>query len=100
MRKRLAPTVRHEQIVASAVKLAKRVGLANITRDNVAKEAKVSTGLVSKYGDMTKLRAEVVRVAVAEEILPIVAQALSANHPGVRRAPPALKTAALKSLAA
>jgi AcrR family transcriptional regulator len=100
MRKRLAPTVRHEQIIASAVKLAKRVGLANITRDNVAKEAKVSTGLVSKYGDMTDLRAEVVRVAVSDKILPIVAQALSIDHPGVRNASATLKNAALKSLAA
>lgn len=100
MYRRLQPEVRHDQIIAAALKLAKRVGFANITRDRIAKEAKVSTGLVSKYGDMPAIRTAVMQLAIAEEALTVIAQGLTAGDATAKRAPQALRLAAMKSLAA
>lgn len=99
MYKRLNPEVRHDQIIAAALKLAKRVGFANITRDRIAKEAKVSTGLVSKYGDMPKIRTAVMKMAIDEQALSVIAQGLASGDATAKRAPQALRLAAMKSAA-
>lgn len=101
MSKRLAPDVRSGQILAAAVKLAKAKGFAALTRDSIAEEAQVSTGLVSNYfGSMDDMRNEVMKVAVRDEILPIVAQGIVANNRFAKRAPVTLRQRALASLAA
>lgn len=100
MSKRLDPDVRSGQILAAAVKLAKTKGFTALTRDGIADEAKVSTGLVSNYfGSMDAMRNEVMRVAVRDEILPVVAQGIVAKNRIATRAPVTLRQRALASLA-
>ena len=79
---------RRLQIMNAAVKLAAQVGYSNITRDEVAREAGVSNGMVNKYySTMPQLRRDVIRHAMrrAEEatgpelitVLRIIAQAIA-----------------------
>lgn len=100
VRTRMTPDARTAEILDAAVKLAKRIGFRKLTRDGVAKAAKVSTGLVSThFGGIEKLRDEVMRVAVNDEILPIVADGLFSGNRIARRAPSALRQRAVQSLA-
>lgn len=100
VRTRMTPDARSAEILGAAVKLAKRVGFRKLTRDGVAKAAKVSTGLVSThFGGIEKLRDEVMRVAVNDEILPIVADGIANGNRIARRAPASLRARALQSLA-
>ena len=99
--KKLGPDVRSAQILAAAVKLAKRDGYLNVTREGIAEAAEVSAGLVSKYlGTMPEIRERIMREAVANEVLPIIAAGVSTRHRIAMRAPLALRQRALASLAA
>jgi AcrR family transcriptional regulator len=99
-RTRMAPDARSAEILDAAVKLAKRIGFRKLTRDGVAKAASVSTGLVSTHFDgIEKLRDEVMRVAIRDEILPIVADGIANGNRLARRAPVALRQRAVQSLA-
>ena len=98
-RTRMQPDKRTAESLAAAVKLAKRNGFAKLTRDGVAEAAKVSTGLVSThFGSVEKLRDEVMRAAVRDEILSIVAEGIANGNRIARRAPAPLRTRALQSL--
>ena len=99
-RTRKTPDARSAEILAAAVKLAKRVGWRRLTRDAVAKAANVSTGLVSThFANMDKLRDEVMRSAVHDEILPLIAEGLTDGNRIARRAPQELRQRALHALA-
>lgn len=101
MKKRMTGTDRTERILAAAVKLAERKGFLQVTREGVAKEAKVSTGLVSTYfGSMDKLRDEIMRVAVRDEIMAIIAAGVLSKNRVAQRAPDDLRKRAVESLAA
>lgn len=91
-KRRLDPDVRSAQILSAAVTLAKRRGFSRLTRDAIAEEAGVSVGLVSNYlGTMDDLRNEVMRRAVVEEILPIIAAGLAEGNRIALRAPASLR---------
>lgn len=61
-------------ILDAAVSVARDRGLHNFFRTHVAKKARTAEATVSwHFGDMNTLRREVVKRAVAEEILPILA---------------------------
>lgn len=99
IRERLAPEVRKEAILAAAVKRAQAVGLAGLRRDDVAVEANVSQGLVTRYfNTMTQLKRAVIRHAVRHELLPIIAQALAAREPEAMKATEELRKRALATL--
>ena len=99
MSRHLPPDVRSAEILATAVKLAKKEGFRKLTRAGIAQTAKVSTGLVSRYfGSMDKMKDEVMKVAVRERILPIVADGLADRHKVAVRAPEDLKRQAAESL--
>jgi AcrR family transcriptional regulator len=96
---RLKPEIRKDEILAAAIQLTLRVGLNGLRRDAVAEEASVANGLVSRYfNTMTQLRHAVVRHAIHNEVLPIVAQALAAGDPEVRKASEDVKKKALATL--
>ena len=97
---RLEPEVRREQILASAVSLARRKGYSKITRDGIAEAAKCSTGLVtSRFGTMTALRRDIMREAIRLEILEILAQGLASRDRHAMKAPQELKDKAVALLA-
>lgn len=97
---RLKPTDRKTQILGAALTAAKRDGYARVTRDAIAREAGCAPGLVSHYlGTMASTRRDIMRAAIRERVLPIVAQGLVAKDPHARRAPADLKEQALASIA-
>lgn len=92
---------RKAQILAAAMRLARKKGYRAITRDAVAKEAAAAQGLVNLYfGNMAALREEVIKEAVKTEDLKIIAQAIANADRHALKAPPALRKRALAALAA
>jgi AcrR family transcriptional regulator len=101
MQKHLPGPERAEKILAAAVTFATRKGFHAVTRKSVAREAGVSAGLVSTYfGGMDKLRTEIMRAAVRDEILPIIAAGIMSGHRVAKAAPAPLRQRAANSLAA
>lgn len=89
------------QILAAALKMATRDGYQRITRDTIARAAGVSEALVTHYlGTMPELRRAVMREAIRAGCLPVIAQGLAARDRHALKAPAAIRTEALKSLAA
>ncbi len=63
-------------ILAAAVSLAKKHGLRKFSREQVAKVSKMAEATISfHFGNMDALRREVVRKAITDEVLPILADA-------------------------
>jgi AcrR family transcriptional regulator len=97
--KRLDPATRKEAILAVAVARAEACGLNGLRRDDIAEHAGVANGLVTRYfNTMTQLRRAVIRHAVKNELLPLIAQALAAREPEALKANEDLKKRALASL--
>lgn len=89
-----------ERLLSIAVDYAARYGIEKVTRDVVADVAEVSTGSVSYYfGDMRKLRAEVVKRAIETENLNVIAQAVAMRHPKTVNMNDQLRRRAVQSLA-
>jgi hypothetical protein len=96
---RANPELRKSSILDAAVDLSRTFGYANISRQQVADRAGVSTGLVTKYfGTMKQLRRAIIRAAIAREIPEIVAQGLACSDQHVMKAPDELKAAARLSI--
>lgn len=97
---KMAAADRQAQILAAALVVAQRVGFNKFTLREVAQEAKVTEKLPSHYfGTMTNLRRKVMREAVKQKILPLIAQGIALNDPHALKVSPELRAAALKSLA-
>lgn len=91
---------RNAAILEAAIELAKVEGYQWITRDMVAKAAGVSTGSVhNAFGNFVELKREVMRQAIARQIVPIVAQGLAEGSLIAQSAPPALRQQVAASLA-
>lgn len=77
---RMKPEQRKMQILLAAVELAKKCGYRNIKRDEVATAAGVSMGLVNNYFETIEhLKRDVMRLAITNEVLEIIAQGLLAK---------------------
>lgn len=93
------PTERKKQILDVAIGQAREVGYQNVTRENIAKAAGISTGLVSKYfATMTQLKRALMRAAINQNELKILAQGLASNDPNAVKAPDELKKQAINAL--
>lgn len=96
---RMPPAERKTQLIAAAVRVAARDGYANMTREAVALAADVSPGLVSRYlGTMIALRRTVMRAAVKQGVVRVIAQGLAARDPYALKAPDSLRQAAAQTL--
>src|SRR5271166_2987018 len=96
---RLSPKDRQASILASATRMAHLHGYQRITRADVAMAAECSQALVSSYfGTMIQLRRAVVRAAIKNRDVVIVAQALAADDAHIKKAPEELRRAAAASL--
>lgn len=101
MKQRSRPEVRRDQILAAALTLAAANGYKHITREGVAVRAECSPGLVTHYfSTMAQLKRAVMRAAVTQCVVAVVAQGLADRDPHARKAPAALKAQALSSLSA
>ena len=96
---RMKPMERREQILAAAIVIATRDGFNALTRDGVAEQAKVATGMVNHvFNTMGKLRKAVMKAAVHREIKSIIAAGLAEGSVEAHEAPEWLKRAALDTL--
>lgn len=97
-RKRLHPDERKEQILKAALKVAKSKGYNKLTREQVAAEAGISVNLINAYfGTMPKFRRHIMRAAIREEVLQVVAQGLVNKDSHAMKANPELKQKAIES---
>lgn len=96
---RLKPADRKKLIIQAALKVSERTGYCHVRRQDVAIEAGVSEGLVSQYlGTMSKLKRTVMRHAVIEKRLAIIAQGLVNKDPHAMKAPLEVREAAIRSI--
>jgi AcrR family transcriptional regulator len=87
----LPPADRTRDLLAVAVAVAAVQGWRTLTRDAIAAAAGVSPGLVSaRLGTMDALRRSVMRAAVRERVVPVVAEGLVHGDKQARRADEAL----------
>lgn len=99
MTTKLEPKDREAQILAAAVAQAIQHGYQNIERQKIADAAGVSPALVSKYlGTMTNVKRDVLRYAVRNRILPIIAQGLAMKDKQAMKAPEQVRKDALATL--
>ena len=97
--KRMGPNTRRRAILAAATKLAMRHGYTNLTRESVAAEAKCSPATISVYYPVfNEVKRAVLRAAIVESNLTILAQGLAARDRAAMRAPEELKLRAVASL--
>lgn len=92
---------RKAELLNAAVRLAERVGFANLRRDAIAAEAGVSFALVTaRLGTMANVKRSVMREAIRQEKLGIIGQGLALSDSTARKAPDDLKDRAVQWIAA
>ena len=95
MTHRLAPPDRTRELLAVALRLAAAEGWRSLTRDGIARAAGVSFALVTvRLGTMDAIRRSVMRAAVRERCVAVVAEGLCARDRQALRADPELRALA------
>ncbi len=88
-----------DTILTAAVRVAVVRGYRHMTRAEIAAEAGCSEAQVSAVlGTMVQLRRACLGAAIANEVLPVIAQGLAAGDPRARRAPREIQELAAASL--
>jgi AcrR family transcriptional regulator len=91
---------RKEFILRAALNVAEEVGYLKVTRDKIARKAKISSSLVQFYfRNMENLRKEIAIRAIKDKNIPVVAQLLGTLHYSVLSAPDCIRKKALTFLA-
>lgn len=86
---------RTAELLAVALRLAAADGFRTLTRDAIALAAGVSPGLVSaRLGTMDQMRRSVMRQAVTQRCVPVVAQGLAVRDRQALKADEQLRAAA------
>lgn len=99
VKKRVQKDLRIDHILRIAVMLAEKKGYRNISREEIAITAEVTPSIVSfHFHSMDKLRMAVMRHALENENLKIIAQGLALQDPWALKAPIRLKKAAAKQM--
>lgn len=76
-RSRLSAEDRKKQILACALKVSETIGYKNINRYHVSEKINVSDALITNYfKTMANLRKQILKLAVEEENLIVLAQAI------------------------
>lgn len=97
--KRLSPALRTAELLNVAVSVAEARGWRVMTRDCIAVAAGVSPALISaRLGTMDALRRSVMRAAVRQRVVAVVAEGLAAGDAQARKAPDDLKRLAADHL--
>ena len=96
---RMDPADRRAEILDAALRAATAVGFMRMTRDDIARAANTSPGLVSaRLGTMRKLRDAVMQHAIKREALQVIAEGVALRHPHALKAPADLQARAVRSL--
>ena len=100
LKTRANPALRSDTILDAAMMVARGTCYTKVTRTQVAEKAGVSMGLVSNYfGTMTQLKTAIMRRAVKQGDLVIIAQGLASKDAHACKASDELKAAAASLLA-
>lgn len=94
---RESAVARKSQILAAAFNIAKERGLSSASQTAVADRLGVSRSLVINYYKIEDLQNAIVKQAISECNLSILADGIAARVPQAVAAPEALKQEALKS---
>lgn len=98
-RKRQRSEIRKDLILAEGLELAKIHGYQAVTRRMVAEAAGVADSLISAhFSGMGQFRTELMRRAIRDEVLQVVAQGLAVNDPVAAEAPRELRAVAVELL--
>lgn len=98
-RKNMTAAARRDDILAAAVRLSVTRGYLRVTREDIALAAGCSPALVSNcLGTMVQLRRAIMGAAIANEVLPVIAQGLAAKDKRAQKVPMELQQAALATL--
>lgn len=98
--RRLNSDVRKEQIVDAALAIARDFGFSCMIRDNIANKLGVSSPLIQHhFGTMKQLRRAVVRKAIQDKCLPVLAQLIALRDPLVADLDSTVREQAIRSLA-
>lgn len=99
MRTRSDPKVRTNEILAAAILDAEKRGFQNITIRSLANHVGCSRALIHIYfNTIVQLKRSVMRYAIKDENLLIIAQGLVAKDPTARKASEELKDKAIASV--
>jgi AcrR family transcriptional regulator len=94
------PDFTKKELTRVALQVAERVGFASFRMADVAEAAGCGYGTVTlRFGTVTKLRTSIMRAAVKERCLAVIATGIAMKHPAALGAPKPLKDAALATLA-
>lgn len=86
---------RTNDILAAALRVAERDGYASLRRDAIAEEAGVTGGLVTiRLGSMEQVRRSVMRFAIKQRSMRVIAEGLAAKDRHALKAPQELREAA------
>jgi AcrR family transcriptional regulator len=97
--KRLNPEIRANQIIEAGLKVASVHGWRAVTREAVALEAQVSPAMVNvRFSTMAQLLRSVMRKAIDDRVLHVVAQGYAAGDPTALKIDDELKRLALSSI--
>ena len=92
------PETRKDELLDTALSLARLVGYANVQRADLAERCACSTGTVSKYfGTMKQLKRAIISAAIAREDLTVIAQGIVAREAKALAARPELKRRAMEA---
>jgi len=98
--KRLKPVNRAGEILDAALVVAVTKGYNTMTRDDIALKAGCSIGLISlRWATMPALKRAVMREAVKNSVLPIIAQGIVARDALALNAPIKVRKLAVATLA-
>ena len=93
----VSSVLRKDQILNVAIDLSKKYGYQKIKRSDISHHAGVSENLISNYfGTMIKLKRLIIRHAIKNNIIEIIAQGIANNDPHVKKASKELKEKAIK----
>ena len=96
---RLTPALRRQHILDAAVILASSGNYQNITRQQIAETAGIAPTLISHhFSTMPQFRRALMRYAVQNRHLSVIAQGLAARDDQAQKAPAELQALALGAL--
>ncbi len=91
--------IKKHDILLVALNLAENIGYTKVTRDSIARAAKVAMGTVTnQLGTMKQIRRSIIRQAIRTQNLTVIAQALVNKDPLVSKLDPELRRNALESI--
>lgn len=99
--KRFKPEVRKELVLTAALDLAEKTHYLKLTRDGIAKAAGVTGSAIQyHFKTMSQLRGDIMRAAIKQERLIIIAQGLTSDDDRAIKVPDELFRRALAAVAA